>query len=163
MVSEIKIEFPEFITHVSQSKNKFLKIGYNRIYASAHHHVRANLVGAMHGYIEKHIPPNLTIKTPLATHLKIYVPINYGNVKKLQNKQTKDWYLSWKPPRDGYLPNWDIGNLAMVWMKCLDDVLQKKGIIPDDTIEFIKKSTYEFIEVPRLKDRKLVYELKTMK
>lgn len=162
MVSEIKLEFPEFITHIPQSKTKFLKIGYNRIYASGHFSTRAAIVAAMHGYIEKHIPPNLTIKTPLETKLTVYAPINYGNVKRLQNKKTKQWYLSWKPPYDGYKPNWDIGNLAMVWIKCLDDVLIKKGILPEDTIEFLKKTTYEFVEVKTLKERKLVYELKTI-
>jgi hypothetical protein len=163
MVSVIKLEFPEFITHIPQSKTKFLKIGYNRIYASGHYRTRAALVAAMHGYIEKHIPENLTIDTPLETCLKIYAPINFGNVKRLQNKKTKKYYLSWKPPRKDYEPNWDIGNLAMIWLKCLDDVLIKKGIIPEDTVEFIHKTSYEFVEVKTFKERKLVYELKTIK
>lgn len=163
MVSEIKLEFPKFITHVPQSKNKHLKIGYNRIYASAHHTVRAALVAAMHGYIEKHIPKNLTIQTPVETKLIIYAPVNYGNVKKLKDKKTLSWKLSWKPPRDGYRPNWDIGNLAMVWLKCLDDVLIKKGLLPDDTIEYLTKTSYEFVPVKTLEERKLVYEIKTSK
>jgi len=163
MVSEIKLEFPEFITHVPQSKNKFLKIGYNRIYASAHHTVRAALVAAMHGYIEKHIPENLSIETPIETKLIVYVPINFGDVKKLKNKKTLSWYISWKPARPNYKARWDIGNLAMVWIKCLDDVLIKKGILPEDTVEYLKKTSYEFIEVPTLKERKLVYHIKTIK
>lgn len=163
MVSEIKLEFPEFITHVPQSKNKFLKIGYNRIYASAHHTVRAALVAAMHGYIEKHIPNNLSIEAPIETKLVIYAPLNYGDVKKLKNKKTRDWYISWKPARPDYKPRWDIGNLAMVWIKCLDDVLIKKGLLPDDTVEYLTKTSYEYIEVPTLKERKLVYHIKTIK
>jgi len=163
MVSEIKLEFPEFITHIPQSKNKFLKIGYNRIYASAHHTVRAALVSAMHGYIEKHIPENLSIETPIETKLVVYVPINFGDVKRLKDKKTGNWYLNWKPARIGYSPRWDIGNLAMVWIKCLDDVLIKKNILPEDTVEFLKKTSYEFVEVPTLKERKLVYHIKTIK
>ena len=162
MVSEIKLEFPEFITHVPQSKNKFLKIGYNRIYASGHYTMRAALVAAMHGYIEKHIPPNLSIQTPVETKLTIYAPLNYGNVKKLRDKKTGHWNLNWKPPRPEYKPNWDIGNLAMVWIKCLDDVLIKKGLLPEDTIEFLQKTSYEFVEVKTLKERKLIYEIKTI-
>lgn len=163
MVSKIKLEFPKFITHVPQSKNKFLKIGYNRIYSSGHYRTRAALVAAMHGYIEKHIPKNLTIQTPIESHLIIYAPLNFGNVKRLKNSKTGEYYLSWKPVRDGYKPNWDIGNLAMVWIKCLDDVLIKRGLLPDDTIEYLTKTTYEFVEVKTLNERKLIYELKTRK
>ena len=50
MVSEIKLEFPEFITHIHTSKNKSIKIGYNKIYASSHYTVRAAFVAALHGY-----------------------------------------------------------------------------------------------------------------
>jgi hypothetical protein len=159
MVKEISLEFPEFITHIPQSKNKWIKIGYNKIYASGHHMLRASLVAAMHGYLEKHIPDNLQIPTPVQTHLIVYVPINFGNVKRLKNKATGKYYISWKPPRPGYEPNWDIGNLAMIWIKCLDDVLIKKGLIPEDTVSFLQKTTYEFREVSTLKERKLVYKI----
>jgi hypothetical protein len=163
MVSEITLEFPEFITHIPQSKNKWVKIGYNKIYASGHHMMRSALVAAMHGYIEKHIPPNLDIQAPVETHLTVYAPINFGNVKRLKNKKTGKAYISWKPARDTYIPNWDIGNLAMIWLKCLDDVLIKKRLLPDDTVEYLKKTTYEFVEVPTLKERKLVYKIKSIK
>ena len=85
MVSEIKLEFPKFITHIPVSKNKAIKIGYNQLYASPHYTVRSALVSAMHGYIENNIPDNLNIKSPLETHLIIYAPINYGDVKTQVN------------------------------------------------------------------------------
>lgn len=163
MVSEITLEFPEFITHIPQSKNKWIKIGYNRIYASGHFTMRAALVAAMHGYIEKHIPANLDIQAPVETCLTVYAPVNFGNVKRLKNKVTGKPYISWKPARPDYRPNWDIGNLAMIWIKCLDDVLIKKRLLPDDTIEYLTKTTYEFVEVENLKDRKLVYKIKSVK
>tara|TARA_R110000868_G_scaffold351806_3_gene613074 strand:- start:49 stop:540 length:492 start_codon:yes stop_codon:yes gene_type:complete len=163
MVSEITLDFPEFITHIPQSKKKWLKIGYNTLYSSAHFTVRAALVKAMHSYIEDNIPDNLSIATPIETELIIYAPINYGNVKRLKDKTTGEHYLNWKPARDDYKPNWDIGNLAWVWVKCLDDVLIKKGILPEDTVEFLRKTSYEFVEVATLKERKLVYNLKTIK
>jgi hypothetical protein len=163
MVSNITLEFPEFITHIPQSKSKWIKIGYNRIYASGHHMIRSALVAAMHGYIEKHIPPNLNIQTPVETHLTVYVPKNFGNVKRLKNKASGKYYISWKPARDTYVPNWDIGNLAMIWLKCLDDVLIKKGLLPEDTVEFLRKTTYEYQEVATLKERKLIYEIKSIK
>jgi hypothetical protein len=42
-------------------------------------------------------------------------------------------------------------------------VLIKKGILPDDTVEYLRRTTYEFIPVANLRDRKLVYNLKTIK
>jgi hypothetical protein len=117
----------------------------------------------MHGYIEKHIPPNLTIQGPVETKLIVYAPINFGSVKMVLSRQTGKRQITWKPPLATYKPNWDIGNLALVWLKSLDDVLIKKGILPDDTIEYIQRTSYEFRPVKDFKDRKLVYELKTIK
>lgn len=163
MVSALKLEFPEFITHIPQSKSVWIKIGYNKIHASAHYTTRAALVAAMHGYIEKHIPPNLTIQGPIETKLTVYAPLNFGNMKMVMDKETNKRVVQWKPAPEGYKPNWDIGNLALIWLKCLDDVLIKKGILPDDTVEYLQRTTYEFIPVANLKDRKLVYNLKTIK
>lgn len=163
MVSEIQLEFPNFITHVPQSKNVWVKIGYNKLYSSAHYTVRAAFVAAMHRYIESHIPDNLEIESPIETELIIYAPMNFGNVKRLKNKETNQSYISWSPARKDYVPNWDIGNLALVWLKCLDDMLIKKGIIKEDTIEFLRKTSYEFRPVAQLDQRKLVYKLKTIK
>lgn len=162
-VKAIKLEFPEFITHIPQSKKKWIKIGYNKIYSSSHYTVRAAFVAALHKYIEKHIPKNLTIKTPISTHLEVHVPINYGNVKSLMNKKTGIRKINWKKPAKDHKPNWDIGNLALVWLKSLDDMLVKKGVIPDDTVEFLIKSTYEYIPTKSLNERKLIYNIKTIK
>lgn len=163
MVTELTLTFPKFITHVPKSKNKWTKIGYNAIHASAHYTVRAAFVAAMHKYIENNIPENLDITGPVETSLIIYAPINYGNVRRLKNKKTGKFYLSWKPPFAGYSPNWDLFNLAAVWLKSLDDVLIKKGIIPEDTVEYLKKTSYEYIETDTLEERKLVYKIKTIK
>jgi len=122
MVSRLQLEFPEFITHIPQSKKIWVKIGYNKIHASVHFATRAALVAAMHGYIEKHIPENLTIQGPIETKLIVYAPVNYGAMKMIQNKQTGK-----------------------------------------RQVEFIRKTSYEFIPVATLKERKLVYELTTLK
>lgn len=163
MVSEIKLEFPEFITHIPVSKKNWVKIGYNKIHASVHYTTRAALVAAMHGYIEKHIPNNLSIDTPVETKLTVYAPINYGVMKMIKDKETGKRKTSWKPAADDYKPNWDIGNLALIWIKCLDDVLIKKGILPDDTVEFLRRTQYEFVPISNLKNRKLVYKIKSIK
>lgn len=163
MVSEIKLEFPSFITHVPKSKTSWEKIGYNKIYASSHFTVRQAFVAAMHKYLEIHIPDNLDIKAPVKTELIVHAPINYGDVKRLKDKKTGKYYINWKPARDNYEPGWDIGNLAMVWLKCLDDMLVKKGLLPDDNVKYLLGSSYEFHEVDTLKERKLVYKIKTIK
>lgn len=163
MNTALRLEFPEFITHIFQSKNKCVKIGYNKIHASVHHTTRSALIAAMHGYIEKHIDENLTIQGPVETRLIVYAPINFGAVKMIKDKETGRRKVSWKPASPDYRPNWDIGNLALVWLKCLDDVVTKKGILPDDTVEYLRRTTYEFIPVATLKERKLIYELRTIK
>jgi len=163
MSKEIKLEFPDFITHVPENKKDWIKIGYNKIHAGVHFRTRAAIISAMHGYVEKHIPANLSIVGPVSTHLKIYAPINFGAMKMVLDKNTNKRLVQWKPARKDYEPNWDIGNLAMVWLKCIDDVIIKKGILPDDTVKYITKSTYEFIPVAQFSDRKLVYTLKTNK
>jgi hypothetical protein len=163
MNTTLRLEFPEFITHIFQSKNTCVKIGYNKIHASAHHTTRSALVAAMHGYIEKHIEENLSIQGPIETKLTVYAPINFGTVKMIKDKETGRRKISWKPAAPGYKPNWDIGNLALIWLKSLDDVIIKKGILPDDTVEYLRRTTYEFVPVASFKDRKLVYELNTIK
>lgn len=159
---KIVLEFPKFITHVPLSKNKWVKIGYNHIHSSAHFTVRNAFVAAMHSYIDKHIPKDCGVITPVHTKLKIYAPKNYGSVRRLKDKKTKKAYISWKPAKEDYIPNWDLGNLALVWLKCLDDMLIKTGVIPEDTIDFIQKTSYEYIEVDTIDKRKLVYEIKTI-
>lgn len=163
MVSELKLEFPEFITHIPQSQKVWIKIGYNKIHASVHYTTRAALIAAMHGYIEKNIPDNLTIQGPVETKLTVFAPLNFGTMKMVLDKKTKRRRVSWNPAPLGYKPNWDIGNLALIWLKCLDDVMVKKGILPDDTVEHLQRTAYEYIPISEFKDRKLVYKIKTIK
>ena len=84
-------------------------------------------------------------------------------MKMILDKVTGKRKVSWKLATKDYKANWDIGNLALIWLKCLDDVLIKKGILPDDTIEHLQRTTYEFVPVATFKERKLVYKIKTIK
>ena len=163
MVTKLTLEFPKFITHIPQNKNTFVKIGYNKIHTGMHYSARAALIAAMHGYISEHIPENLTIEGPIETHIKVYAPVNFGTVRMRVDPKTGRRTIQWKPAAKDYEPNWDISNLAMIWLKCMDDVVINKGILPDDTIKYIRKTTYEYIPVDTLDERKLVYELKTIK
>lgn len=158
----ISLEFPAFITHIAVSNNNWVKIGYNKIHTGMHFSKRASLVASIHGYLEKHIPDDVVIGPPVHTRLIVHAPINYGSVKMIRDKKTNRLNLTWNKPSKSYIPNWDIGNLALIWLKCLDDVLIKKGVLPNDTIEFLKKTSYEFKECEDLKDRKLVYIIETI-
>jgi hypothetical protein len=70
--------------------------------------------------------------------------------------------LIWKTPVNGYVARWDLFNLAAMFIKCGEDVIVKKGIIEDDSVEFVRKGSYEFIPVETIEERKLVYIIKTI-
>lgn len=162
MQNELILEFPKFITHIPVNRNKFIKIGLNKIYTGVHFSARSSLVSAMHGYIEKHIPENLKIEGPVETELIVYCPINYGTVKLVKNKEGSGSKIQWKAAEIDYQANWDIGNLAMIWLKCLDDVIVKKKILADDTVMYFTGGAFKFQPIDNLEDRKLVYKIKTI-
>ena len=68
--------------------------------------------------------------------------------------------ITWKPPHDRYKPNWDLDNLAFIWLKSLNDGLVKAGILPDDTVEYLNSTAYSVHFVKTFEQRKLVYEIK---
>ena len=147
-----KIIIPEFKTHVKQSANKWKKINGQSIYTSAHYKVRHIFMDQMHKYLAAYIPfmEDFIESKPLEIHLHIYAPINYGDVKRIRGQ------LAWKPPKELYTPTWDLDNFAWIWIKGIQDVLQKKGIIKDDSVQFIRRVSYEFSPIDELKNRKLV-------
>lgn len=162
MSHEIRIVFPEFITHAQISKNKFKKIGYNVIHSSSHFTLRDAFVRSMHNYIEEFMPQGVTITGPVETEVLIYAPINYGNVRMIKDKVSNQHKLSWNPPKQEYSPNWDIFNLGAVWLKSLDDAAIKAGWLPDDNIKYFRGFSGKFIEVDKLEDRKIVYVMKNI-
>ena len=122
------------------------------------------MIKEIHSFIESYLPDLKDLRTnrlekQYLTKLDIYVPINYGTVSYRKDKATNIRRLSWKPPKTDYIPNWDIGNVALIWLKVLDDILKDKGILPNDTISYIKGASYEFHQVDHIDDRKLVYHL----
>ena len=151
---KIKITLPQFPSHVKISKNKSMKLGYNKIYAGINHFVREKTVRQIHDFVEAHVPMGLELPVPVGTHLRIYVPINYGNVRMVKGN------ITWKPPHDRYKPNWDLDNLAFIWLKSLNDGLVKAGILPDDTVEYLNSTAYSVHFVKTFEQRKLVYEIK---
>jgi len=142
---------PKFKTHVKQSANKWKKINGQSIYTGAHHRVRHLFMEQINSYLTMFISPinGMLTEYPLEINVKIYAPINYGDVKRLRGK------ISWKKPEPGYEPSWDLDNFAWIWIKGMQDVLQKQKVLPEDTVKHIRKVSYEFIPIEELEDRKM--------
>lgn len=160
---ELVIELPKFITHIQQSKNKWIKIGYNKLYTGVHYSVRSKLIDQMHQFILPFIPDNVQISTPVETYLQVHAPINYSRVMMLKRKATGERYLNWKPPSDNYEADWDIDNLVVAWVKAMNDCMEKKGIIPADSVQYLSKKGEEFVPCDHIDDRKLVFTIKERK
>lgn len=47
----------------------------------------------------------------------------------------------------------DLDNLFTCYIKAIQDLMKAEGVIPDDNLQFIRKSTYEFIES---KEKKII-------
>lgn len=152
-MAKLQITLPKFPTHVKISKTKSMKLGYNKIYAGVNHFIREKTVKQVHDFVDAHIPTGVTVSTPVGTHLHIYVPMNYGAVRMSKGQ------LIWKPPHDRYKPNWDLDNLAFIWIKSLNDGLVKAGILPDDTVEYLNSTSYTVHFVNSFEDRKLIYDI----
>lgn len=152
-----KITIPEFKTHVKQGKTKWKKINGQSIYTGAHHRVRHLFMEQIHNYLGLFITPleEPIDVYPLELHVIIYAPINYGDVRRIRGK------VSWKPAKENYTPAWDLDNFAWIWIKGMQDVLQKKNVIAEDTVKHIRKVSYEFIPVDSLEDRKMELTIST--
>ena len=162
-MKELRIEIPEFITHIPKSKNKYIKINGQRIYSGMNHHLRALLVRKIHTYLSPFVKAyfkkkslNLLSRTNLKVKLEFHAPINYGQVQMRKDKNGI-YRTVWKAPKIDYKPTWDCDN-QWIWGKCFDDVLTEEGIIVDDSIDVIRSSgEVEFHQVETFEDRKLVF------
>ena len=52
---EIRVEIPQFITHIPTSKTKYMKINGQRLYSGLNPHIRAKIVTGMHDYVRPFI------------------------------------------------------------------------------------------------------------
>lgn len=163
---EIRIEIPEFITHVNKSKFKYFKINGQAIYSgNLHPRTRALVVETMHNYLKKYLPKtiDLTGMYPIKVALEFHVPVNYGDVSLRTDKETGKKKLCWKETHIGYMPGWDVDN-QWIWGKCFNDVLKEQGIIPDDNCMYVRSSgEVTWKEVSHINDRKLVFIIKQYK
>lgn len=147
------------------SPDVYYKINNQSIYNSAiRGHSRRLFVGNMHEYIKNEIKSqikpqhitNLSIikKFPVKLEFTFYTVVNHGGVR-LQNES-----IHWKEPAESYQPNWDIENLATIWIKVFNDVLVELCIIPDDNVKYVKGISYTFVPVKSFDKRKIVVNIK---
>lgn len=162
------IIIPEFITHVAKTQNKvakdsYIKINNNSIYNGAiHRFSRNNVIDNLHKYIINYLPKDNLIDLLKENDLnKLYFKFtfktvkNHGNIRR--NKKTE--MISWKKPELNYIPNWDIENLASIWIKVFNDSLIINNNIPDDSVHYLTSVSYEFEECLTINERQIKLEI----
>lgn len=158
---KIKIEIPKFITHIAKTNNvkapnKYVKINNQSIYNGAlNKFSRAIAIDNMHKYIDTYLLKyrGLNLSKNVNINFKIYTVINHGSIS------LRKGIICYKPAKANYIPNWDIENLASIWIKAFNDSLTKNNVILDDNVSVITKISYEFIEVKDLDERQIVVEI----
>lgn len=148
----------EFPTHVKRSRNKikedrWWKINSQGIYnGTIQRFTRAIVIDNIHQYIlgqlkSQDLP---ALVNPVQLVLRIYIPINYGNVSRRKNGD-----ISWKPPGKGYIPSNDEDNISWIWNKCIKDCLTKLQVWKDDTIQYCVGTDSKVIFIDNLEDRRI--------
>lgn len=91
--------------------------------------------------------------------MEFHVPWNYNTVQMRKGR------IIWK--NETNFPNnqkWDVGNYGMVWDKAFLDCIVEKGLLPDDSVTYIRSSgKVTFFPVNSLEERKIVFIIKKYK
>ncbi len=116
-------------------KPKYITINGQALYnARMSPHIRSKIVNAVKDSFEPHLNGvEPIVNLPVRISLKLYDTIRQAN--------------------------WDLDN-QWLYNKCFQDLIVKKGIIPDDDIRYITKAgAPEFVPVDNEQDRKLVFTI----
>lgn len=156
-MNQHKIKLLKFPTHVPKNKNgtKWWKINNQSIYNGyVNRFTRAVVIENMHNYIMNELPDNISFNKPVQVDVIVRTVKNHGSVSRRSGK------TCWKKPEKDYEPNWDEDNLTSIWTKAIRDSLTKKGIVPDDNVQYIKGG-YRGIEfVEELENREILIIIK---
>jgi len=158
----IELRFPKFPTHIPYTSNKkapnrYIKVNSQNIYNGAIARFGRNTaVKSLHHYFLSYIPRGLEIETPVSIKYIIKTVINHGAIQRRKGE------VNWKYPKEGYIPNWDIENLAGILIKTGNDCIVKAKIIPDDSIQYLTKIEYEYQQVDDLEDREIIIQINTL-
>ena len=138
-------------TNNKKAPNKFMKINNQAIYnGTLNYFSRCIVVDNLHKLIVDAVPKDFNIDTPVIPGIIIRTVYNHGSISRRSGK------ICWKPPKVDYKPNWDVDNLAMLWIKTIKDSLTLSGLIPDDNVEFIRGGFYKVEFVDDIKDLELI-------
>tara|TARA_R100000742_G_C4277696_1_gene99793 strand:+ start:154 stop:759 length:606 start_codon:yes stop_codon:yes gene_type:complete len=116
-------------------KPKYITINGQALYnARMSPHIRSKIVNAVKDSFEPHLNGvKPIVDLPVRISLKLYDTIRQAN--------------------------WDLDN-QWLYNKCFQDLIVKKGIIPDDDIKYVTKAgAPEFVPVDNEQDRKLVFTI----
>lgn len=155
-MKEIRVIIPEFMTHASKSKSKFIKINGQRLYSGLNPHVRSSIVNQMHDYVREHINKQLngvSLKKyyPLRIRLEFHAPINFGDVRMIKGE------VKWKKAAAGYKAKWDADNM-WIWGKTFNDTLKEEGYVVEDSVDYIRAAgEVKYVPVETFDERKLVF------
>ncbi|MHA2255519.1 MAG: hypothetical protein ACXAAM_05565 [Candidatus Heimdallarchaeaceae archaeon] len=148
----------------------YQKITFQGLYSgNIHPFTRNKIVEGMHKYINyqlrKEKPIDIDPEKPLVIRGKLYVPRNYGKVS------VRNGNLTWKPPKETYVEEWDVLNASVFWIKAFEDCISRpdndangvairESLIPDDNASFISGSgEMRRRYIDSLAKRKIVFEI----
>lgn len=156
----IEIRLKNFPTHLPITKNKikedkYAKLNFQSVYnGSINRFARATLMENLHHYVAKRLPKTFgDLQFPIRPHYIIKTVINHGDI------QRRNGNIIWKYPKEGYVPKWDIDNLAFIWIKGGNDAIASSGLIPDDCVFYLNGGSYEFIPVDDFEEREIIIQI----
>ena len=162
-MNEIKITIP-LPTHIRKTENKvkadkYMKINNQAIYNGAlNRFARAIVVNYLHAHFSEAIDEqykNLNIDSKnVSLTYEFHTVFNHGNARKTAKG------ISWTPATKGYIPNWDLDNLADIWSKIGNDTLVLEKVLKDDNVGIVKEEITRFVEIKELFDAKIELTIK---
>lgn len=143
----IRFDLP-LITHIAKTNNKvapdkMFKINNQALYSqSLNRFARAVVVDNLHNYVIPFLSNETTIKKVHHIMYLLKTVRNHGDVRLYKGK------LSWKKPKEDYIPTWDVNNLLDIWIKTGNDSLVLAGVVIDDNVSVINLTSYkvEFVD-----------------
>ena len=153
----MQIQLKKFPTHVEYTDNKvapnkLIKVNNQSIYNGRLNRFARNIaVTNLHEWVISQIPNPIPVrKYPVTINYTFRLVKNHGSIMCRNGK------IFWKPVKPSYEPNWDIQNVAHLWMKVTDDALVKAGVLADDDVRYVKGESYHYEWVDNLDKREII-------
>jgi hypothetical protein len=155
--TQLVIKMP-LISHIAYTQNKnkanrLMKINGQTIYNGAiNKFKRAIVVENMHYYFVYNIPEEmcgLELTKVKTIEYIFHTVVNHGNISMRNGERI------WKEAKKDYVPNWDVNNLADIWIKTGNDSLTIAKVISDDNAGVINKTIYSCQYVDHIDDLEL--------